>query len=155
VWSLNFFTEWQRKRKREKLEKWRLEVVHRLIFDVLPAATPYQYDTALSFLQSSSFPINLADPVRITLFLPEYPLAIDLLAADDRPDFELAQRYLSQKEWTHRQERLSRKIHDLEEYRCPYLVIRDNEPVDTHSLKERVRSVSGLRVDPRARTLVR
>jgi hypothetical protein len=154
VWSPNFIKEWQRKRERETVEKWRLEVVHRLIFDVFPPATPYQYDPALSFLQSG-FPINLADPVRVTLFLPEYPLALDLLGSDDRPDFAVAHRYYSHTEWSRRQERFSRKIHDLAEYRCPYLVIRDNEPVDIHSLKERVRSVSGLRVDPRSRTLVR
>ncbi|HYT45655.1 MAG TPA: hypothetical protein VEP90_25240, partial [Methylomirabilota bacterium] len=93
-------------------------------------------------------PIKLIhSPVRLTLFLPDFPLAIDVVGADGRPNYFDSKRYISRSGWDLLQSELSIKTEKLELYKCPYLIIRDYDPVDISSIRERVKALSdrGLR----------
>lgn len=119
---------------------WRRQVLERLVSDVF-AASPYYHDAAFSFLQETFDPVA---PLRIDLFYPDYPLAIDVLPLSDSVDFREAAPYTTKAAWDIRQQQLALKRERLEARRCPYWAIRHYDAVDTPNLKERVRVLLGL-----------
>jgi hypothetical protein len=138
---LEYFNEWKRKKKRREVYKWKEGVIQTLIDLVRPKAPPFYLDSAFSFLQGDS--LHPLDPIRLTLFFPDYPLAIDVLGPELRPAYPEAAPYISHSRWQLEQERQAHKSLILDRYRCPYLVIRDTEPVDSSSLKERIKVLVG------------
>ncbi len=124
---------------RRRVQAWQAGVVTTLVTEVFPKS-PYQYDAALSFLQEKLDP---KDPVRLTLFFPDYPLAIDLIGPDLAPDYREARPYQEEEQWREALARLAWKRSRLDRYRCPYLLLRSTEPLDPVNLRERVRSLLG------------
>lgn len=135
------FREWKRQKKRREVCEWKKGVIRTLIDLVRPTAPPFYYDSAFSFLQGDT--LQPDDPVRVTLFFPDYPLAIDVLGPELRPSYPEAAPYISRERWQLEQERQAHKTLTFDKYRCPYLTIRDTEPTDPSSLKERIRVLVG------------
>jgi hypothetical protein len=131
----------RRRRAREATETWRLGVLQTLISEVLEPDEPWQQGTALSFLQSP--PVRLTHAVRVDLFLPEIPLAIDVLGPEARGHYRDAQGHLTLFQWQELMEELAWKRQRLARYRCPYLTVDDDEAVDSASLRERIRTLTG------------
>lgn len=133
---------WRRWQDRPRIEA----LAERLLQFALPPHTPYQYDPALSFLQPPGRPLGQA--VRVTLFLPELPLAVDLLGPEADPRFDRVWLFLGRPAWERVQADLAWKRRQLERYRCPYLVLTPNDPVDLTFLAERVRLLAGRALAP-------
>jgi hypothetical protein len=129
-------------RQRDGVDQWKEDVFRTLLKSVIPSSEPFYYDAAFSFLQSGDRS-ELQHPVRITLFFPNYPLAIDIVGADGRSKYNEAQRYLTHSDWSNLQAEIANKAERLSRHRCPYLVINDYDPVDTSNLRDRVRSATG------------
>ena len=131
----------QRARLREQIHR----TVVNLLREVFPERTPFQYDTALSFLQpaTADAPLDPADPVRVTLFFPKLPLALDIVGPDRHPDWAEAREWTDREAWQRDQERRARVEQLLSRYRIPYLVLTTHEPLDPVNLRQRVRERLG------------
>lgn len=118
---------------------WRLELLDRLVTDVLPRE-PYQFESALSFLQEHAklaawYPFG---PIRLDLFYHTLPLAIDVVGPEGSPQYPTAAPYLTKSDWSERQRCLALKRDRLERYQCPYLILTPDEPLDPASLKAKI-----------------
>lgn len=113
-----------------------------LVSEVISDETPYQYDAALSFLQPD--PFDPRHPVRISLFLPDVPLAIDLLGMEAWPHYAEAAPYIAFGRWAELQVEIATKRRIFSRYSCTYLPIYQGEPCDASSLKERMREILGF-----------
>jgi hypothetical protein len=136
-----WFNEWIRARRLAPVRAWRCRVAETLVADVFAPGTPFQYETALSFLQPETF--VAADPIRVALFLPEWPLAIDLLGPDTSNSFATAAPFIERPRWEIEQERLALKQRVFAQYNCPYLQLWNDEAVDPFSLAERIKNLTG------------
>jgi hypothetical protein len=115
-----------------------------LLREVFPERTPFQYDTALSFLQpSAAAPLDPADPVRLTLFFPRLPLAIDVLGPEAHREWEEARDWTTRDAWERLQERRAQTEQLLSRYRVPYLLLTTHDPLDPANLRQRVRECLG------------
>lgn len=126
-------------REKDGLLEWKMGILYEIVRSIIPVDEPYYYDSAFSFLQKE----DLLNPVRIDLFLPNFPLAIDIVGREGRPNFLEAQKYISREDWDLLQSNLSFKLERMSAYRCPYLVIRDHDPTDSYSLRDKLRSLTG------------
>lgn len=135
-----------RNRRVDKVDLWIRETVVCLLEVVIPKDEPFYYDSAFSFLQYQDKELSSLDllnnPIRLTLFLPDFPLAIDVVGAGGRANYLDSAKYISRKDWDSLQSGLSIKTERLALYQCPYLIIRDSDPVDVSSLRERVKALS-------------
>jgi hypothetical protein len=133
-----------RNRQRDGIDTWKQEVLHRLLSKVIPSDEPYHYDVAFSFLQKDR--TLLTQPVRVTLFFPNYPLAVDLVGADGRLNYLESRHYIRKPDWDALQANVAMKAERLSLHRCPYLIIRDIDPIDAFSLRDRFKSHTGRRL---------
>lgn len=140
--NLDWIPCWNKKRRLAKVALHRTEVISTLLEHVFPVDVPFYYDAAFSFLQPGL--LDISSPVRVDLFLPDYPLAIDVLGPESYSDYRDARKYISQQPWMNNQERLSLKRKKLLQYRCPYLIIWDYEATDPISLSEAVKTILGF-----------
>lgn len=140
--NLDWIPCWNKKRKIEIVAKHRRKVITSLLEHVFPDEVPFYYDVAFSFLQPGL--LDVINPIRVDLFLPDYPLAIDVLGPESYSDYRDARKYISQQSWLNNQEQLSLKRKKLLQYRCPYLIIWDYEAADPTSLSEAVKTILGF-----------
>ncbi len=131
----------RRNRKRFGIDSWKQGIVDRLLNDVFPPHVPYYYDSAFSFLQRSRNFTRSA--IRVTLFFPNYPLAIDVVGIDGRENYLEASPYISKDGWETLQADLALKRTELSKRRCPYLLITDTEPADVDTLRSNVKILTG------------
>ena len=136
------FREWLRSRRRAHLDQQKQETLHTLLESIIPSGVPYQYDVVPSFLQEN--PSDLRHPIRLTLLLPDVPLAIDLLGQESAETYPEARRYCSFDMWRRNRSGLAFKTLRLREYFCPYLILRlDQDPLDLYSIRENIRRITG------------
>lgn len=131
----------RRRRDKAGIDRWRKDIIAALITHVIPDNVPFYYDTAFSFLQKERS--KLDQPIRVDLFFPNYPLAIDIVGKDGRANYNESESFITKSDWDAKQAELSIKHRRFTEVRCPYLIIRDFEPTDLDSLKEKVKSMAG------------
>lgn len=133
-----------RNRKRDKVDSWKNKVLSILFDQIIPTDEPFYYDSAFSFLQRDRKVLD--NPIRVCLFLPTFPLAIDIVGADGHPNYTESKPYITRGDWEELQSDLSMKAQAFGKYHCPYLIIRDVDPIDAYNLKDRVRSLTGRRL---------
>lgn len=141
-----------REAARREAAVWRLSVVETLVSDVLQPGVPYVYDAVFSWLQTDPSVLPLprgatdAPAFRLTLFLPEVPLALDVLGPEYSERYEDAASYVdSRAEWEALQHQFQERRARLQQVGCPYLFIRYSDPVAAPILKERIRLLTDRR----------
>lgn len=122
-------------------DRWREEILAILLGAVIPSGMPYLLDCAFSFLQLD--PLDLSDPIRVDLYLPDLPLFIDLLPPGYSSDYREARKYLSRSDWEEMQRRLAWKETRLKKYRVPYLRIYSQDSSYPLVLSRRIQEITG------------
>ena len=145
---LRYLRDWKlkRNRRKDKVEEWEMEVIETILTKILPESEPFYYDSSFSFLQPSRY--NVRNPIRVSIFLPTYPLAIDVIGAYGRKDFSESNKYITRDEWDTIQFELAWKSSRLLLHKCPYLVIRDTDPVDVINLKNSISNLTTKSLRP-------
>jgi hypothetical protein len=130
-------------RKRDGIDAWTQKVI-KILLGLIPADEPFYYDSVFSFLQRDR--TDVTKVIRVTLFFPNYPLAVDLVSTEGRANYLEARPYINRQDWEDLQANLAMKADKLSQHRCPYLLIRDIDPIDAYSLRDRVKALTGRRL---------
>lgn len=132
------------RRRREETRVWKSTVLQTLLTEVVDPEIPYVRDALFSWLiTGEDGPKHLR---RLDLFLPEVPLAVDVLGPEYSEDWELARPFVpDRKVWEALQEDLTLRRQRMQGYGCPYLEIRHSEAVSAAALHERTRRLLQLR----------
>lgn len=140
---LRYIRAWaiQKNRRQAGLDAWYQGTTERLLSSVISPLVPYYYDSAFSFLQRERGKVDR--PVRLRLFLPSYPLAIDLIGIEGRTNYAESADYIGRRDWEGLMADTSHKRLRLSAYDCPYWIIRDTDATDLDSLRYVFKSLTG------------
>jgi hypothetical protein len=132
-----------RQRARRRIAVWHQTVLETFVRDVFRPDVPFVLDAAFSWLFDRR--TELSTPRRLDLFLPEVPLAIDILGPEYAETWPDAEEYVEREEWEALQAAQARRRQIMKHHRCPYLEVRHGELVNVSSLKERISILSESR----------